>query len=151
VTLIAAVNAMGWAIAPYLISKAKNYDASWFPDLKPQWRIGVSNNGWTANEIGVAWLKHFVEQIKGRRVGSYVLLVIDGCGSHKSLAFQALCEENKIVTLCMPPYSSHILQPFDVGCFAPLKRAYSKDQSHGDRPHWSNRQEGLYCLLCEGL
>ena len=127
VTFIAGINAMGWAIAPYLIFKAKNHDASWYPDLKPQWRIGVSDNGWTTNEIGIAWLKHFVEQIKGRRVGSYVLLIIDGHESHKSLAFQDLCEENKIITLCMPPHSSHILQPLDVGCFAPLKRAYSKE------------------------
>jgi hypothetical protein len=27
----------------------------------------------------------------------------------------------------MPAHSSHILQPLDVGCFAPLKRAYSKE------------------------
>jgi hypothetical protein len=26
----------------------------------------------------------------------------------------------------MPAYSSHLLQPLDVGCFGPLKRAYSK-------------------------
>ena len=127
VTFIAAVNAMGWAIAPYLIFKAKNHDASWFPDLKPQWRIGVSDNGWTTNEIGIGWINHFIEQIKERRVGSHVLLIIDGHESHKSLAFQDLCEENKIITLCMPPHSSHILQPLDVGCFAPLKRAYSKE------------------------
>jgi hypothetical protein len=127
VTLIAAINAMGWAVAPYLIFKAKNHDVSWYPDLKPQWRIGVSSNGWTTNDIGVAWLRHFVEQIKGRRVGSHVLLILDGHESHKSLAFQKICEENRIITLCMPPHSSHILQPLDVGCFAPLKRAYSKE------------------------
>ena len=118
VTLIAAINAMGWAIAPYLIFKAKNHDASWYPDLKPQWRIGVSDNGWTTNDIGVAWLRHFVEQIKNRRVGSYVLLILDGHESHKSIAFQNLCEKNNIITLCMPPHSSHILQPLDVGYFA---------------------------------
>ena len=126
VTLIAAINAMGWAIAPYFIFKAKNHDASWYSDLKPQWRIGVSNNGWTTNDIGVAWLRHFVEQIQGRRVGSHVLLIIDGHESHKSVAFQDLCEENKIITLCMPPHSSHILQPLDVGCFAHLKRHTAK-------------------------
>jgi hypothetical protein len=27
----------------------------------------------------------------------------------------------------MPPHSSHILQPLDVGCFAPLKQAYKKE------------------------
>ena len=26
----------------------------------------------------------------------------------------------------MPPHSSHILQPLDVGCFSPLKTAYTK-------------------------
>jgi hypothetical protein len=56
-----------------------------------------------------------------------VLLILDGHESHKSLAFQDLCKENKIVTLCMPPHSSHILQPLDVVCLAPLKRAYSKE------------------------
>jgi hypothetical protein len=25
----------------------------------------------------------------------------------------------------MPPYSSHLLQPLNVGCFSPLKQAYS--------------------------
>jgi hypothetical protein len=152
VTLNAAVNAMGWAIAPYLIFKAKNHNVSWFPDLKPQWRFGVINNGWTTNEIGVAWLKHFIEQIKGRRVGSHVLFIIDGHESHKSLTFQALCEGNKIITLCMPPHSSHILQPLDVGCFAPPKAGVQqRDQSLGNRPHWPNRQKGLCCLFCEGL
>ncbi|USP76436.1 putative polyketide synthase [Curvularia clavata] len=27
----------------------------------------------------------------------------------------------------MPLYSSHLLQPLDVGCFSPLKRAYSRE------------------------
>jgi DDE superfamily endonuclease len=26
----------------------------------------------------------------------------------------------------MPPHLSHLLQPLDVGCFAPLKKAYGK-------------------------
>ena len=36
----------------------------------------------------------------------------------------AVLQENKIVTLFMPPHSSYLLQPLDVGCFAPLKKAY---------------------------
>ena len=35
VTLITAINAMGQAIAPYLIFKAKNYNKSQYLDLKP--------------------------------------------------------------------------------------------------------------------
>lgn len=127
VTLIAAINALGWAVPPYFIFKAKNHDASWYHDMLPEWRIGLSENGWTTNEVGLAWLKHFIKHTEGRRVGSHLLLIIDGHESHKSLAFQDLCEESKIITLCMPPHASHILQPLDVGCFSPLKRAYGRE------------------------
>jgi len=59
-------------------------------------------------------------------VGSYRLLVINGHESHNSLKFQQYCKENKIITLCMPSHSSHLLQPLDVGCFSPLKKAYGR-------------------------
>ena len=49
---------------------------------------------------------------------------MDGHGSHHTARFEQYCKEHAIVTLCMPPHSSHILQPLDVACFAPLKRAY---------------------------
>jgi hypothetical protein len=42
------------------------------------------------------------------------------------LEFEQYCQEQNIITLCMPAHSSHILQPLDVGCFAPLKRAYGQ-------------------------
>ena len=45
VTFNAAVNAMGWAISPYFVFKAKNHDAIWYPDLKPGWRIRAIENG----------------------------------------------------------------------------------------------------------
>ncbi len=117
---------MGWSIPPFFIFKAKNHNQAWYHNPK-DWRIGVSKNGWTTNELGLAWLQHFIQHTQAQRVGSHRLLIIDGHESHKSLAFQDLCEESNIITLCMPPHSSHILQPLDVGCFAPLKQAYKKE------------------------
>jgi hypothetical protein len=60
-------------------------------------------------------------------VGARRLLILDGHDSHQSLEFQELCKENNIYTLCMPPHSSHLLQPLDVVCFSKLKRAYSRE------------------------
>ena len=57
-------------------------------------------------------------------MGRYRLLTIDGHKSHCSVDFQDLCKEKNIVLLCMPAHSSHLLQPLDVACFAPLKRKY---------------------------
>jgi hypothetical protein len=54
---------------------------------------------------------------------------VDGHESHSSHEFHKYCEEEKIIVLYMPAHSSHLLQPLDVGCFSPLKRAYSDEIS----------------------
>ncbi|KAK1842428.1 transposase [Colletotrichum chrysophilum] len=63
---------------------------------------------------------------KSRTTGSYRLLIVDGHKSHYTTDFEIYCKENNIVTLCMPAHSSHLLQPLDVGCFRPLKKAYGR-------------------------
>ena len=127
-TVIQGVNAKGWAIPPFIIFKAGNHLSNWYKeeDLPHNWVIGVSDNGWTTNKLGLDWLKHFDAYTKERTVGSHRLLVIDGHESHDSLDFQQYCKDNKIITVCMPPYSSHLLQPLNVGCFSPLKKAYRR-------------------------
>ena len=52
---------------------------------------------------------------------------MDGHESHHSTAFELFCKDHNIITLCMPPHSSHILQPLDAGCFGPLKKAYGRE------------------------
>jgi hypothetical protein len=51
---------------------------------------------------------------------------LDSHESHLNQDFKDYCLEHKVLTLCMPPHSSHILQPLDVVCFSPLKRKYSQ-------------------------
>lgn len=41
-----------------------------------------------------------------------------------STDFEMFCKVNNIITLCMPPHSSHFLQPLDVERFGPLKQSY---------------------------
>jgi hypothetical protein len=127
-TVILGINALGQAIPAFLILKARHHLSSWYKDgdLPQDWVIGVSDNGWTTNELGLVWLKHFDTHTKLRTVGSVHLLILDGHESHNSKEFKDYCQDNKIVTLCMPSHSSHLLQPLDVGCFAPLKKAYGR-------------------------
>jgi hypothetical protein len=60
-------------------------------------------------------------------VGAHWLLIVDGYESYNSHEFHKYCEEEKIIVLCMPPHSSHLLQPLNVGCFSPLKRVYGDE------------------------
>jgi hypothetical protein len=137
VTVIAAINAAGWSVPPFLIFAGQYHLSAWYEEVEipRDWVFAVSDNGWTNNELGVEWLKHFNAHTKTRVVGARRLLVLDGHESHHSLEFQELCKENNIYTLCMPPHSSHLLQPLDVGCFSPLKRAYSREVESLIRHH----------------
>jgi hypothetical protein len=127
-TAIVSINAKGWAIPAFLIFKAHHHLSAWYKeeDLPHDWVIGVSDNGWTTNKLGLDWLKHFDRHTKERTIGTHRLLIIDGHESHDSLEFQQYCKDNKIIALCLPPHSSHLTQPLDVGCFAALKKAYGR-------------------------
>ena len=129
ITVIQAINAEGWAIQPFIIGAGQYHLANWYRDsnLPGDWVIATTQNGWTDNETGLEWLKHFDRCTTNRSIGSYRLLILDGHESHQSIEFERYCEEKKIIRLCMPPHSSHLLQPLDVGCFSVLKSAYGRE------------------------
>ena len=127
VTAVETVNALGWALPPLIIFKGKRYIESWFYDTPRDWRFEVSPNGWTSDEIGLRWLqKLFIPLTASRIRGRYRLLILDGHGSHLTPEFDRICTEHDVIPICMPPHSSHLLQPLDVGCFAVLKRSYGR-------------------------
>jgi hypothetical protein len=128
VTVIQGASGGGWAIPPFIICAGQFALGNWFEerDLPGGWVITMTHNGWTDNVQGLHWIKHFDKHTQNRKVGVHRLLVLDGHESHHSTEFEQYCQENNIITLCMPAHSSHILQPLDVGCFSPLKRAYGR-------------------------
>jgi len=127
VTAIEAICADGYSLPPCIIFKAKVAIEDWFENLLKDWRFEVSNNGWTTDEISLRWLqKLFIPLTNSRVRGRFRLLILDGHGSHLTPQFDRICSENDIIPLCMPSHASHLLQPLDVGCFAVVKRAYSR-------------------------
>lgn len=54
------------------------------------------------------------------------LWMIDGHNSHFSLYFLQFCSNNQIELFCLPPHTTYILQPLDVGLFPPLQAFYSR-------------------------
>jgi hypothetical protein len=110
------------------VVQGKNHLASWYTEggLPHDWVIKPTVNGWTNNETGLEWLKHFDKHTTTRAKGPYRILVLDRHESHESAIFQEYYKSNNIVTLCLPPHSSHLTQPLDVGCFSVLKRVYGR-------------------------
>ena len=53
-----------------------------------------------------------------------ILLIYDGHGSHTTLDWITLARSKNIILYCLPPHTTHRLQPLDVGCFGPLQIAW---------------------------
>jgi len=54
------------------------------------------------------------------------MLICDEHDSHVTVNFIGHCINNDIVLLILPPHTSHLLQPLDVGVFGALKTAMSR-------------------------
>ena len=55
-----------------------------------------------------------------------VVLLVDGHSTHIDLEVSKFCRDQQIHLYCLPPHTSHILQPLDVGFFGALKRSWGK-------------------------
>lgn len=128
IAVIQGANSSGWCIPLYIIVAGKVHLLTWYEDsaLPHNWVIATTENGQTTNEKGLEWIQHFDQHSKSRSSGGYCLLILDGHESYHSVEFELYCKENNIITLYMPPYSSYILQPLNIGCFGPLKTAYRR-------------------------
>lgn len=71
------------------------------------------------------WIQHFHDQTQASTRSSKRLLLLDSHGSYLTAEFEQFCKDHGIITLCLPPHSSHRLQTLNVGYFRPLKKAYT--------------------------
>jgi hypothetical protein len=142
VSVIESVSATGDSTAPYLIFKGKVLLKRHLHQLEQAfphgWSYGVSDNGWTDDFHAVQWLEWWerltrpvqredIDQLqwdKNVKPSTYRLLILDGHGSHLTGAFIAHAVEQDIILCCLPPHTSHYLQPLDVGVFTGMKTKY---------------------------
>jgi hypothetical protein len=90
------------------------------------WHYSCNDKGWTSNVHGEQWIQDcFDVATKDKANGRYRLLLCDGHDSHITAQFVRYCIDNKIIVFLLPPHSSHLLQPLDVGVFGPVKAAMS--------------------------
>ena len=112
-------NAAGNHIPPYFIFPGKLKGTS--PGTKGK----MSESGWSNAASFMNYLQnHFIKYIP-RSQGVKHLVIFDGHRSHVSLSLTDWGKEYDIEFFILPPQTSHVTQPLDVGCFAPLKAIYN--------------------------
>ena len=79
---------------------------------------GLSANGWMTQDLFHQWFQqHFITHIPSARP---IILLMD----HPQTINMA--GKNKIILFVLPPNTSHITQPLDRACFAPLKTVWQQ-------------------------
>jgi hypothetical protein len=112
ISVLACISAIGKWIPPLLIYKGDSGDlrSSWVDEVttESQAHFTVSSNGWSNNNIGLAWLQQVFERYtKPARATQKRLLIVDGHSSHVNMAFVDWADQHGIILLILPPYTTH--------------------------------------------
>ncbi|XP_072036875.1 uncharacterized protein [Amphiura filiformis] len=96
-------------------------------DSAPEgWKTGFTKNGWVTSiafekwfdELFVPYVNKYVKPILKEKK---IILLLDGHRSHETLHLLTEAKKHDIEIVCLPPNTTHVLQPLDVSCFKSLK------------------------------
>lgn len=113
-------------LPPYIVHKAKKLFDCWIPrNSYPGTRINATESGWSEEVIFHDWLQQqFIPSVE--KLQKPIVLLMDGHHSHFSSRIIKLSIENDIHIECLPPHTTHILQPLDVLTLSKIKLSWKK-------------------------
>lgn len=127
VTIIVCMSAGGNFVPPMMIFPRTNWTDRLMKGAPPG-AIGKCHpSGWVQSYLFTEWFSHFIEHTKPTSE-SPVLLILDGHFSHtRNLDVILKAKDNHVTILCLPPHTTHRLQPLDRTFMGPLKTFYSEE------------------------
>ena len=130
ITVLACASASGYSIPPTVIYDRKSLQPDMMEGEVPGTFYGLTNSGWMNGELFDQWfMHHFLVHAPSVRP---LLLLLDGHKSHYNPAFLRMAADEGIIVFCLPPNTTHMLQPLDNGVFSSLKA------------HWRNECQYFY-------
>jgi len=126
VTLVAACTVEGRFFLPTLILKGKNLKSEFQDGLPPGSKVFMNpKSAYINSELFVKWFEEIYLPLKasGRNI-----LILDGHYSHSSsISLLELAEKHDVSLLCLPPHTTHALQPLDRSFFKQLKTYFNTE------------------------
>ena len=127
ITVLCGGCASGERLPPFILYKGKNIYKRWIEGGPAGTLYGVTDSGWMDAPNYLSWFtKLFLPAVAHLTKTAPVFLIQDGHHSHISLELIRRARDNNIVILCLPPNTTHLLQPFDIAVFAPIKKEWKK-------------------------
>ena len=128
ITSVESISGGGKTIPPMLILCGIYILEKWAEenDLDEDILLATSPTGYSNDELALQWLEHFEIHSRKSQIGVWRLLILDGYGSHLTYKFYEYVQKHCIELFQLPPHSTHLTQPLDVGCFQPFKHYHAE-------------------------
>ena len=125
ITVLTAGSASGELLPPFILYKGKNLYQRWTSNGLAGACYGISESGWMDGINFLSWFKNqFIPAVRHLTASGPVFLIFDGHYSHISLDLIKTARASNIQLICLPPNTTHLLQPLDVGLFSVLKKKW---------------------------
>src|SRR5271154_2982568 len=117
ITMIESICANGTqSMPPIIIIQGKQHMSSWYNEkLTGDELVLLSDSGYTNNQLGLAFLDHFITSIKVGPDKPIKVLLIDSYASHTTPEFILQAIAMNIHPYPFPSHLTHVMQPLDVG------------------------------------
>ena len=129
VTCITAGNALGNSVPPFYVFPGVQWNDSFLEGAATGAAGTMSKSGWSNSEVFQSYLNKHCLKYSNVSTGSPTeptLVLYDGHRSLVSLTLTNWARRNNIILFVLPPHTSHLTQPLDVGIFGPFKSMYNK-------------------------
>lgn len=153
ITSLFCGSAVGERLTPYVVYKAETLDPLWTVGGPQGTRYSASSSGWMETAQFHEWFKKvFLPAVTDRLRTGPVILFVDGHNSHLAIELLGLARANNVTIYCLPPNTTHLLQPLDVGVFGPLKRVWRRQvKDHKMHTHASRITKSVFPTLLSAL
>ena len=123
ITVVACCNAAGYAMPPMVVFDHQTLKPEMAFGEVPATVYGLSKKGWMDSELFQLWFtQHFLVHAPPTRP---LLLLMDGHSTHFEPS--VIRKAAEVILFCLPPHTTHLLQPLDKGCFGPLKVCWRRE------------------------
>eukprot|EP00736_Rhodelphis_marinus_P010578 Rmarinus@m.11325 len=136
VTLLACISADGAWYDPFFVIPR---DSSTADMTFPEGTNGVvAPSGWMKYDYFLEWIEKWVQFAKSKRHSpeEEIVLVLDGASVHQAREVQIKFMDANVWLWFLPPNTTHVTQPLDVGhVFPQLRKFVNRERNEGKIPN----------------
>jgi hypothetical protein len=129
-TVVTCMIASGLFVPPLLIFPRKNMKSELLDGAPPGTTGTCLTSGWIQTQSFTQWFTHFISIVKPT-TDDPIILVLDCHYSHtiptRNIDVIEMTRNNSVVIVCLPPHSTHKMQPLEVALMNPFKTYYAQE------------------------